>query len=150
AESGIATAGHNVYDEGEWSTSLVFYLRYVDGNSDDTYATRTLASLRGWVEHNEHSPNYDLAACRTRLATAPDGTAPLAFAYNQPLAELYTAVGYPSQPITGYPFNGLRMWQSSGSPAFDDPNPIVAHINLTTGASGGPWFAEIGGHNVVN
>jgi V8-like Glu-specific endopeptidase len=147
ATSGIATAGHNVYDDDEWATGLVFYLRYADGSSDGIYTTRTLATLRGWVEHDA---DYDLAACRTRVAIDPEGTAPLAFAYNQPLADIYTALGYPGQPIPGYPFNGRRMWQSSGSPAFEEPNPIIAHINLTKGASGGPWFAKIEGRYVVN
>jgi V8-like Glu-specific endopeptidase len=147
ATSGIATAGHNVYGEGEWATALVFYLRYDNGSSDGIYTTRTLATLRGWVEND---PDYDLAACRTRVAIDPTGTAPLGFAYNQPLAEIYTALGYPGQPIPGYPFNGQFMWQSSGSPAFPEPNPVIAHINLTKGASGGPWLAKIQGYNVVN
>ncbi len=147
ANSGIATAGHNVSGEGEWTTSLVFYLRYVNGNSAGIFTTRTLATLRGWIDND---PDYDLAACRTRVPVDPGGTAPLAFAYNQPLADLYTALGYPGLPIHGFPYDGKRMWQSSGSPAFEEPNPVIAHINLTKGASGGPWFAKIDGHYVVN
>jgi V8-like Glu-specific endopeptidase len=148
AGSGLATAGHNVYDRGAWSTSLVFYLRYIDGNSDGIYTSGALASLRGWVEQN--NPDYDLAACRTRVAIDPGGTAPLPIAWNFPLSDLYTAIGYPGQAIPGYPFNGQRMWQSAGSPVFDDPNPVIAHINLTKGASGGPWLATIQGRTVVN
>jgi V8-like Glu-specific endopeptidase len=148
AASGIATAGHNVYDGGEWTTSLVFYLRYIDGVSDGIYTTRTLASLRGWVEQNDRG--YDLAACRTRVAIDPVDTAPLAFAYNQPLADIYDALGYPGQPIPGFPFDGRRMWRSNGSPVDQNPNPITAHINLSKGSSGGPWLATIQNRNLVN
>jgi hypothetical protein len=42
------------------------------------------------------------------------------------------------------------MWQSSGSPDFAEPNPVIAHINLAKGASGGPWFIKFEDSYVVN
>ncbi len=148
ANQAICTAGHNVHDKGEWATSLVFYLRYRDGASDGIYTVGTLLALRGWVENGDL--DYDLGACRTKVAIDPQNTAALGFAYNQPLADLYTAVGYPGEAIPNYPFDGKYMWRSSGSPAFPEPNPVIAHINLTKGASGSPWFATIQDKWVVN
>ena len=148
ASSGIATAGHNVYDEGEWSRSLVFWLRYDEGSSDGTYTTSALASLRGWIDGEDA---YDLGGCRTREPIGAGGTAPLAFVYNQPVADVYTALGYPAEPIPRFPFDGERMWQSEGSSC--DPvnlGQVAARVNLSKGASGGPWLAQFKGLTVVN
>lgn len=150
AESAIFTAGHNVYDDGEASTNLLFIPQYNDGSKPcgEFYISKFYA-LKGWTEKRLYK--CDLAACVTAKPIRKV-TGSLGWIVNMK-TDLgpYTAIGYPGLKLPDYPFQGKVMWQSCG-PYFygvkDDY--IAAYNNLTRGASGGPWLVTVDGKQYVN
>jgi V8-like Glu-specific endopeptidase len=157
---GLITAAHNICDkedgeswasieEKDWSSDVVFNLRYSDGKAAETFRITKVYILRGWTEGG--TTMYDLAACVTERVM--DGVNPIPFAANFPLQEnsAYTSIGYPGERLPGYDFNGQVMWESMGDyvEGVQDQHYTVGSI-LSRGASGGPWWVKINDTYCVN
>jgi V8-like Glu-specific endopeptidase len=156
--TGLITAAHNVCDkesepwtsieEKDWSSDVVFRPQCNDGHSAGTFRIKRVYILRGWTDGG--TTMYDLAACVTEeqmhLIAIP-------LVANVPLEEsqTYASIGYPGQPLEGYDFNGKVMWKSVGDSVngVKDQYYTVGSI-LSQGASGGPWWVNIGGKHYAN
>lgn len=136
-ESTIGAAGHCVYD-GNWATNVLFAARYNNGADIGRWPIRPdrLAAPRGWTDNTDFA--YDLGFGIAYRPIRPT-TGKLGWMANYPANQgPYTEIGYPASPISGYPFDGQRMWQSVGD-YVDGSSIIQAEGNMTGGCSGGPW-----------
>jgi V8-like Glu-specific endopeptidase len=149
AESGIFTAGHCVFErEMGWATRLLFVPRFHDGSAPIGQWTFTqIASVSGWTR--DRNFQYDLACFKTDRPIRPQ-TGSLGFMANHPSnSGPYTGIGYPASATSQHPFNGQRMWRSSGN-YISGSNPIQSWNNMTGGCSGGPWATWRNGQVYAN
>lgn len=144
----VFTAGHCVFDaaSGGWATNVLFQPQYADGTAAGKWAFTRPAALREWVRGGDL--RFDLA-CGLVSDPVGDVTGQAGYAANDPSPPgVLTAIGYPAEPSSRFPFDGERMWRSVGE--FDptrDPaagstsDRVVGMFNaMTGGCSGGPWF----------
>jgi hypothetical protein len=148
----VWTAGHCLHgggSNGKWMTNWVFVPAYRDGDKPLGMWTATqLFAPSGWVEKGDFG--FDLGAA----VVAPNGNGvPLAdvagtrgIAFNQLVAQLYVAYGYPAAS----PFTGGRLHYCQGVGNSDPyykgsgPKPIAIGCNMTGGSSGGGWVNDGG------
>jgi len=148
----IVTAGHNVQEDGIWSSNLRFQLRFQNGVSAEEVELSTVWSLKGWVR--DEDLGYDLAVCMLSKKLAHLGQ-PLPVMGNVPPDQNeYDAVGYPGKPSPIHPFDGRVMWESRGdfvsaSPSTAAPVKIKAENGMTQGCSGGPWIVRLPGNGAL-
>ncbi|WNG38210.1 trypsin-like peptidase domain-containing protein [Archangium violaceum] len=143
---GIVTAAHNVFDENEWSSKVLFELQYADGHYVAEWAGKQSVALKGWTLDTNYA--YDMAVVIPK--TAIGGSVPALDYVVDAKAENFLALGYPTPPLPHYAFDGKYMWGSSGSLIAENRGVISAYNNLTRGSSGGPWCAKAGNVWVVN
>lgn len=135
---GIITAGHNVFDQGEWSTKVLFELQYANGHYAAEWAGKQSVALKGWTQDTNYA--YDMAVVIPKTVIGTDVPS-LGYVVDA-TAENFLAVGYPTPPIPNYAFDGRYMWMSAGSFIAENQGIISAYNNLTQGSSGGPWCAK--------
>jgi hypothetical protein len=140
AECAIFTAGHCLFDSqhGGWATNVIFKARYRRGAAAGTWAfpNSKLVVLKGWQNNRDFT--YDMGAAVSTTPIRPT-TGRLGWMANHPANQgPYTEVGYPAEPIPGYPFDGEEMWQSVGD-YVSGTTIIRACGNMSGGCSGGPW-----------
>lgn len=136
-ESTICTAGHCIYN-GAWATSVLFAPRYDNGADLGSWPLRPdlLAAPNGWINNGDNA--YDLGFGIAFRPIRPT-TGKLGWMANYPANQgPYTQIGYPASAISGFPFDGQRMWQTVGN-YVDGTSIIQACGNMTGGCSGGPW-----------
>jgi V8-like Glu-specific endopeptidase len=144
SESGIFTAGHCVFDNGlgggsgaGWATKVKFEAQYYDGRSAGTWYMRKLYTLKGWTSRSGFQ--YDLGCCLATSKIRPT-TGALGWRANYPPNQgSYISIGYPASPVSGYNFDGQKMWQSIGNYINGSSSFVQMHNNMTGGCSGGPW-----------
>jgi V8-like Glu-specific endopeptidase len=141
APRAFITAGHCVYfvGKGGWIESSIFCPQFDGKCSTTTYQVERVYTLRGWIDNKDNDDReYDLAACVVTEAFW-DQEPPLEFDTFPVPALNFAGIGYPSNPIPGYDYNGKRMWQSAGKLIKATGSVMWAVNNLSNGASGGPW-----------
>lgn len=158
----IWTAGHCVHSgdgssEG-WAQRMVFVPAYHDGRAPyGQWAMATLWTRREWYESGDFRHDMGGAVLKKLNGNKISKVVgALGFAWNQPLAVHWHAVGYPA----GAPFNGKRQFTCLASYAasdssMGDPAPSGIGCDLTPGVSGGSWIQTFkpntaGGANFVN
>lgn len=150
-ESGIFTAGHCVYDENAgWASNVLFIPQYHEGNAPlGTWVASQLFSLKGWTDGTSNRFRYDMGAFLTTQPVRPK-TGSLGWLANVPPNQgPYTAIGYPASPVSGYNFDGERMWKSVGG-YINGTDIIQMYNNMTGGCSGGPWTVSKNGSVYAN
>ncbi len=139
-ESTIGTAGHCVHD-GNWATNVLFAARFNNGSDVGKWAIKQRAVPPGWTDTSgteNRNYAYDLAVGIASRLIRPT-TGKLGWMANYPANQgPYTQIGYPAESISGYPFDGQRMWESVGD-YISGTAIIQADGNMTGGCSGGPW-----------
>ncbi|MFT3766991.1 MAG: hypothetical protein QM820_15955 [Minicystis sp.] len=148
----VMTAAHNLYGEDPddhrlyWSSNLSFIPAYRDGSCP--YGVRPLTQqivLQKWLDTNGDS-DWDVGFGIVAGLGATVGYMGLVFDQSPAQSGAsWTALGYPDDA----PFDGTRMWQSTGSFTGDDPDGTLAKgmdsgIGVE-GSSGGPWLLGLGG-----
>lgn len=140
AETAVFTAAHCVFDveRGRWADNILFVPQFNAGTTPvGDWTARLIVALEGWTQQRKFE--YDLAAFVTDRPIRP-ATGSLGWMANHaPNQGPYKAVGYPSQPLPGFRFDGRRVWQSIGG-YIQGTNPVQMHNNMTGGCSGGPWI----------
>jgi hypothetical protein len=152
----VITAGHCVYDEGEWSKDKwVFVPGYHHGERPfGTFAAHWLGTTPAWLAGEDS--NFDVGAAVVgrnekgqRLAAAVGADR---IAFGQPPGQLFDVYGYPVEK----PFNGGTLQVCRNAPyeghdfnSFLEPGPLDLAVRCddSAGGSGGGWV--IGG-NVLN
>ncbi len=158
----IWTAGHCVHNgDGSpsgWAQRVVFVPAYHDGRAPyGQWAASTLWTKYEWYQNGDFRHDMGGAVLKKlngKVISKVVGA--LGFAWNQPAAVHWHAVGYPA----GAPFRGTRMFICMASYAtsdgsMGDPTPTGIGCDLTPGVSGGPWIQTFkpntaGGANFVN
>lgn len=152
----VLTAAHAINAPGDhqWATDVAFVPAFTAPTMPFGYwRMKTGYVPQAWLDTS--APGTDYGAClvfpggnQGRPVGAAVGT--LQVLANQALA-WWLSLGYPVQPLPGYPFDGNQMWESGGpqQPALY-PNCITKEGNLTAGSSGGPWLVMSGGEYTVN
>lgn len=138
----LLTAGHNVYDEGEWSTDFLYDPGYpVYGKS---WGTSRAAIFTAWRDNTNYA--YDYAMLLTSTSMQEVGSMGTLLNYS-PNGKTWTSFGYPARS----PYPGNQMFQTTGS-CVSFANGIIGMSNndMTQGASGGNWWTNYNGQNYVN
>lgn len=149
----VLTAGHCVWDKGNWASNIQFVPRFQRGSRPvGTFNAVNTTTLREYTQLSpaEGKYHYDLAVC----VVDKDFPAELGiagYALNRVLSPgKLRSIGYPGQPYRNFPFDGQDMWTSLGD-YWDEGdrgrNTTLArnygHYNdMTGGCSGGPIFSN--------
>jgi hypothetical protein len=147
----VITAGHCVYDEGEWSKDKwVFVPGYNHGERPfGTFAARWLGTTPAWLAGEDS--NFDVGAAVVgrnekgqRLAAAVGADR---IAFGQPPGQLFDVYGYPVEK----PFNGGTLQVCHGASyeghdfsSFLEPGPLNLGVrcDVSPGGSGGGWVID--------
>jgi V8-like Glu-specific endopeptidase len=144
----VFTAGHCVYDEGQWSTrKWVFVPGYRYGERPfGTFAAHWIATTPEWLA--EENFNYDVGVAvvsrnergqRLAEAVGADG-----FASGLSPDQAFDVYGYPvARPFTGATLQVCPQARYEGHDleAFFTPGPLELGVqcNISGGSSGGGW-----------
>ena len=133
----LLTAGHNVYDEGEWSTDFLYYPAYP--NWGKSWGWSRAAVFTAWQNNTDYK--YDYAMILTSSSMAEVGS--WGYVYNLAPSS-WKAFGYPGNS----PYSGDQMYQTTGTYA-GGGNPMGMNNNdMQSGSSGGNWIATYQGQQV--
>ncbi len=154
----VITAGHCVYDEGQWlAHKWVFVPGYRYGERPfGTFTAHWLGTTPQWLA--SENENFDVGAAVVsrnergqRLAEAVGG---YGIAWGLSPKQVFDVYGYPVAP----PFNGATLQSCHQAPfeghdfnSFLSPGPLDLAIpcNVTPGSSGGGWVTSGGFLNSV-
>jgi hypothetical protein len=171
-EDEIWTAGHcaaNTNGTHEWDSSAIFIPAYNGdrtGSSLDPYGefvyTGDGETTSAWLNNGDFSEDEAamiVGDSTTTGKTLGNAVGYAGFAWNEPVDEQFSAIGYPAAS----PYNGNIMWQDWGatggqvcfSGEADSVCPIGIGSPMTGGSSGGAWWIDwdvyspnyIDGHN---
>jgi len=137
----LLTAGHNVYDEGEWSDKFLYYPAYPDYGK--FWGWTRAAIFTDWKNSTNYS--HDYAMILTDSSMKEVGS--MASIRNiPPKGRSWTAIGYPAEA----PYSGEKMYKTTGD--YVNGNIIITMNNndMTKGSSGGNWLITIEDKEYVN
>ena len=147
AGSGIMTAAHCLFFEGQTATDIVFVPAYDDGHAP-------YGMWRAWDPRvsppwpGEHRPAWDVGFCRVRPQHDAEGhevtvgevVGRLELQVDA-VAPRWDDTGYPCKPRDGFPFDGRHQWSSVGDRvAWASPSTLAKEGDASPGSSGGPWL----------
>lgn len=141
--TGIMTAAHCLLLGGQQASQLMFVPACHGGQEPfGRWAVSAFFWPTAWAA--SESPAWDLGFCHIAQGqgggSIGDAVGWVGLAWGG-AAGCWNTMGYPVQPIPGFPFDGAEPWQCLGSQM---PSPagsvITKHGNLSAGSSGGPWF----------
>ncbi len=145
----VMTAAHCVYSYGAdgtgsyWSENVVYWLQRDGKRYAAAYPCTIGYIFCGWkdgVDSKHRDAMYDVA-----LLNAPAGPVRKGggLGYVQKPSENTTVIGYPSDPISKYPFNSTTMWEESSEWKTADIGSYYYGPNsLTAGISGAPFMSS--------
>ena len=142
----VLTAGHCVYEDGIWSTNLVFIPAYEDGRRPfGTFAATAVYAMPRWLA-SENS-DFDVGALRVaplagRTLSATVGARPWTSGRSRQTS--FSIFGYPAGGIDA----GQKLRSCAGVGLGPDPHTppggpptVEAVCAMGGGASGGAWLA---------
>ena len=145
-ERAIFTAAHCLYDDnGTFFDDVLFRPGFKDGSSPERFSVVQMSIDSRYAAFDDDHLKFDLGiAILDRPISDLTGVAGYAVNPTSQIAigRSVTGVGYPA----GAPFDGQRMFQSTGSIVRDSaPGSTIerffgAENDMTGGCSGGPWF----------
>lgn len=139
----LLTAGHNIYDEGEWSDDFYYHPAYPDYHK--RWSWTRAAIFTAWKNTSNFA--YDYAMILTNTSMAEVGSIGCARDIN-PKGRTWTAIGYPSK--YPYPDPGNQMYKTTGNYVSGSSIITMENNDMTKGSSGGAWLTQIGSENYVN
>lgn len=137
----ILTAGHNVCDEGEWSSHFLFWPGYPVINK--SWGWTRASVFRKWKE--DANLAYDYAMIMVDRSMEEIGAMGTVRDLS-PVDRAWTAYGYPSED----PYPGDQMYEATGSYVSGAGVIKMNNNDMTRGASGGNWVTNYGGEYLVN
>ncbi len=144
----LLTAGHVVYNNGEWRDNLIFFPSFhyrETGSPGAFYVCGNPACWSTWIEQRDESHDYALVWMGPEPVNFLGG---LGLVWNNPLKEnsFWIPVGYPAEPNP--PFDELQMVETVApfngtGDHYGFPGTIgVTHDGMREGSSGGPWTMD--------
>lgn len=136
----LLTAGHNLYDQGQWSTNFLYYPGYpVYGKS---WSWARAAIFTAWQGGNYA---YDYAMILTSSSMQEVGSMATVRGVS-PVGLTWSAYGYPAAA----PYPGNQMYVATGSYVSGTDQITMNNNDMTQGSSGGNWWTNHEGQNYVN
>lgn len=138
----LLTAGHNIFDEGEWSDNFLYYPAYPD--LETSYGWSRVSIFTAWQNETNYAFDYAMILL--------DKTLPLSIGSLgvirdiSPIDRTWTAIGYPAAP----PYDGEQMYKTTGEYVSGTTIITMNHNDMTQGSSGGNWVTNISGNMYVN
>jgi hypothetical protein len=160
SQSGLVTAGHNLYD---WIEDPVTHVKRASWSGGITYISPSGKSypctvayiLEGWAENREAflaaDPTYDVAMLTAQGNPGDEGIVSVGhnFASIDMPSQMLRVMGYPltetgKPPIDGRTFTGQDFWaqEFTKRDATSSTALVCGGFALTTGVSGGPFYGE--------
>ncbi len=137
----LLTAGHNVFDEGEWSDMFYFDPAYpVNGGS---FGWSRAAVFTAWQNTADYA--YDYAMLQTSAKMNDIGSVGV-IRDLAPKGRTWTAIGYPADT----PYDGASMMETTGEYVTGANIITMDHNDMTKGSSGGNWITIVDGKRYVN
>jgi hypothetical protein len=148
----VDTAGHCLYENGVWSTIVMFCPQYYNGKPPAGCWSEFQLYVSPFWFNNQSNYTHDLGMIVVQplgQTTLVAGVGAADYYPNLPLATLQsltvTAYGYPAVA----PFNGEQMYSASGNITTADITGgtmlQISNDDMNAGASGGPWFVTYNG-----
>ncbi len=141
----VVTAGHCVYEAGQWSRNLVFVPGY-DGRKKDPhprgmFAVKKVRTFNSWVRNQDYTRDVAFATLanggdRNRRVVDEVGGHGLSWGGSRSFAA--TIFGYPSNRTK--PDGAFTMWACGGKTFPADTMTKVVGCYFGPGSSGGPWL----------
>jgi V8-like Glu-specific endopeptidase len=133
----VFTAAHNLWDDGNVSTDIVFQPQYKDGSGLGSWTPDPQHIVIPDEWKTQRTATFDFAAFRTTAGLPTDKTDILV----PHIAKLTAGT---SCRAIGYA-DGKVMWESIG--ALDYAMSFLAQMesDLAAGSGGGPWLTELAG-----
>lgn len=137
----LLTAGHNVYDEGEWSDKFLYFLGYpVYGKS---WGWTRAAVFTAWQKKSDFSHDYAMILTSSTMKEVGSMGSVRGISPN---GRTWTAIGYPAAP----PYSGGTMYKTTGDYVSGSSIITMNNNDMTQGSSGGNWLTNYNGENYVN
>jgi len=136
----VFTVASVLWSNGSWCQNVVFYPQY---NNGPGAGLGRFDVMEMWVAANWQEQGGLLNDFGALITSVPiqDFTGSVGLMANYPINQgQYLVMGYPLNPVPGYPFDGERMWQSTSAYLGDVAWIIQAGGNMTYGAHGAPWL----------
>lgn len=147
----VDTAGHCIFNNGNWVSNWVFCPMYYNGKAPyGCWAANYFYTTEEWADSGSFAYDYGLVAVSpNRYGKLNSKVGGAGWIYDANGSQNFHAYGYPAQK----PFNGQTMkscqgdgtlWKDDGSYAISIP------CGMNGGSSGGPWFIKRNGGWYVN
>ncbi len=148
-ESLVVTAGHCVFDEGSFSSRLMFVPAYDSGDAPfGEWTASELFTTTGWIngwEDDDLRFDVGMAVISPQSGeTIQDAVGARGIEFNRDPSSLdIEAIGHPA----GDPFDGESMILCASDVLYRDeeagiPAPMAIDCDMTGGSSGGGWVIE--------
>ena len=138
----LLTAGHNIFDQGEWSDNFLYYPAYPD--LQKSYGWSRVAIFTAWQNDANYAFDYAMIMLDSTL---PDEVGSMGVIRDlSPKDRSWTAIGYPAAA----PYSGNQMYQTTGDYVTGSTIITMNNNDLTQGSSGGNWLTEISEESYVN
>ncbi len=137
----LLTAGHNVFDEGEWSDNFYYYPAYPDYGK--SWGWKRASVFTAWQYDANYA--YDYAMILTDTSMKDIGSIGCVRDL-APKDRTWTAIGYPSR----MPYPGDQMYKTTGNYIAGDSIITMDNNDMTKGSSGGVWLTDFEGVMCVN
>jgi V8-like Glu-specific endopeptidase len=150
----VDTAGHCIYQIGEWMQNVIFCPLYDNGTTPyGCWAARGLEVPSDWINAKPNDYHHDfgmLIVASNSQGLLTDIVGGVGWAYNQSVKQPFYAYGYPA----GYPFDGQtrQSCESTSGTVWQhgEGNAVSIPCNMNGGSSGGPWLIEINNNWYLN
>ncbi len=134
----LLTAGHNIFDEGEWSDNFYFYPSYPVGGK--SFSWDRAAVFTAWQKRADFAFDYAMLLMNKKMDSSIGCVRDL-----PRKGRTWTAIGYPSEP----PYPGNQMYKTVGDYVSGDSVITMSNNDMTKGSSGGSWLTTLKGKECV-
>jgi len=134
----LLTAGHNKYDEGEWSDDFMYWPGYPEYDKEPkSFGWSRVSIFTAWMEDRNFAFDYAMIHTDEPLT----GIGSMGVIRNlSPEGKTWTAIGYPAEP----PYGGEQMYKTTGKYVSGTSIITMDNNDMTRGSSGGNWWYKLG------
>ena len=137
----LLTAGHNIFDEGEWSDNFMYYPAYP--NISKGWSWSRAAIFTSWKNNQNFAFDYGMILLDQPL---PKEIGSLGCLLDlSPEGRTWTALGYP-----GAPYSGNQMYKTTGRYVHGKSIITMDNNDMTKGSSGGSWLIQTSDGPYIN
>lgn len=133
----LLTAAHNIYDEGAWSTNILYDAGHQERGKVWSYTSAVISGE--WMNNENYAYDYSMILTDSSMKSV-GSIAPIT--NYSPIGKNWIAYGFPADN----PYPGDKMYKTRGKcVSYVDGIIGMDHNDMTKGSSGGNWKTKYGG-----